>query len=110
MINIKIAIVLSISLFWMQNANACTEDRAQVIKNNTDLMKEPSKNSKVILKLPNNFDEIQGCITNDSSRQDYKIDKSGNQWNYVDATIRDRKVKGWVMTNRIKVTKHCCQS
>ena len=108
--NIRFIIALSISLLSILKVNACQEDRAQVIKNNTYLMSEPSKNSKTILKLPNSFDKIYGCITSDPSRQDYKVDKSGNQWNYVEAKIRDRVVKGWVMSNKIKVVTRCCQS
>jgi hypothetical protein len=107
---LKIAIALSISLLWASNVNACHDDRAQVIKNNTYLMSEASKTSKIILKLPNNFDRLQGCITSDPSRQDYKVDKSGTQWNYVDATLTNRVVKGWVMSKRIKIIKGCCQS
>ena len=107
---ISLSLILSVSLLWTSNVNACHDDRAQVIKNNTYLMSEPNKNSKTILKLPNSFDGIRGCITSDLSRQDYKVDKSGNQWNYVDASIRDRVVKGWVMSNRIKVVTRCCQS
>jgi hypothetical protein len=107
---IKLIFTLSISLSWASNVNACHEDRAQVIKNNTYLMSEPSKNSKTILKLPNNFNNLRGCITSDLSRQDYKVDRSGTKWNYVDANINNREVKGWVMTNKIKVVTRCCQS
>jgi hypothetical protein len=98
------------SLFWASNVNACHEDRAQVIKNNTYLMSEPSKYSKVVLKLPKNFDNLRGCITSDLSRQDYKVDKSGTKWNYVDANINNREIRGWVMTSKIKVVTRCCQS
>jgi hypothetical protein len=107
---IRIILALSISLSWASKANACHEDRAKVIKSNTYLMSEPSKLSKVILKLPNNFDNLRGCITSDLSRQDYKVDRSGTKWNYVDASINNREVKGWVMTSKIKVVTRCCQS
>jgi hypothetical protein len=107
---IRFIFALSLSLSWASNVNACHEDRAQVIKNNTYLMSKPSKYSKIILKLPNNFDNLRGCITSDLSRQDYKVDKSGTQWNYVDVDINNRRIKGWVMTNKINVVTHCCQS
>ena len=59
-------------------------------------MSRSSKNSKIIFKLPNNFDSIHGCITSDLDMQDYKVDKLGNKWNYVDVKIRN-SILIWLM-------------
>jgi hypothetical protein len=106
---IKFIIAVALSL-GTSNVNACTQDRAAVIKNNTYLMSEPSKKSQIILKLPKNFDDLRGCIASDLSSKEYKVDKSGTQWNYVYTNLNNREIKGWVMSKRIKVITHCCQS
>jgi hypothetical protein len=107
-------IATSLLLCFASSVNACTEDRLQVIGRNVYLMSKPSKDSNVILQIPENFDYVIGCITGNGS-QSFKVDRVGNRWwyagiNLFDGNYNDRQINGWVMAKKVKVIQVCCQA
>ena len=113
--SVKSVIVVSVLLLYQASLNACTVDRIQVIGKNVYLMSKPSKNSSVILQIPENFANLKGCITGGGSNS-YKIDKQGNRWWYVGVDLDDgserppRSVDGWILAKKMKVVTRCCQA
>jgi hypothetical protein len=113
--SIKSIIATSVFLLYQASLNACTVDRIQVIGKNVYLMSRPSKYSSVILKTPENFDNVKGCITGSGSNS-YRTDKQGNRWWYVGVDLHvgtdlpTRPVDGWIMAKKIKVITRCCQA
>jgi hypothetical protein len=108
-----IGVFSSAFILWGANANASHDHKIKIIKGNTFLMSDPSKQSKVILKLPKGYDRIRGCITSDLSRSDYRKDRLGNEWylldvykdnNYSEKSI----VKGWIMKRNFVISGGSC--
>jgi hypothetical protein len=122
--SIKSVITTSALLLYQASLNACTSDRIQVIGKNVYLMSRPSSYSSVVLKMPENFANINGCITGGGSNS-YKIDRRGNRWWYVGVDLVDgygpstrlnaydrptRSVDGWILAKKMKVVTRCCQA
>jgi hypothetical protein len=100
----------SLLLLCVPPAQACHEDRLQVVGSNVYLMSQPRKNSRVLLKLPARYSDLKGCVSGKVGR-DYKIDKLGNRWYYVGFNeANDRRINGWVMAKKTKVILSCCQT
>jgi hypothetical protein len=100
----------SLLLIYIPPAQACHEDRLQVVGSNVYLMSQPRKNSRVLLKLPARYSDLKGCISGKVGH-DYKIDKLGNRWYYVGFNEENnRRINGWVMAKKTKVILSCCQT
>jgi hypothetical protein len=108
-----IGVLAFASILWDIDANASHDHKIKIIKGNTFLMSGPSKQFKVILKLPKGYDRIRGCITSDLSRSDYRKDGLGNEWylldvykdnNYSEKSI----VKGWIMKRNFVISGGSC--
>jgi hypothetical protein len=101
----------SLLLLWPSVTHACHEDILQAVGQNVYLMSKPSKNSRVILKLPANEGDLKGCVTGRIGRKNYKLDRQGNRWYYVGFNeTNDRRINEWVMAKKTKVTLSCCQA
>lgn len=73
-------------------------------------MSKPDLKSSRILLLPKGLRQIEGCITTDLTRNDYRVDLQGRSWYYVSLTFKGRKYDGWILFKKVKITKYCCQA
>jgi hypothetical protein len=106
---IRTFVLISTIFLWSSVANACHEDRLQAIGQNVYLMSKPNKNSRVISKVPTNYNDLKGCV-NGNLGKDYKVDRQGNRWYYVGLELNNKRINGWVMAKKTKVILSCCQS